>query len=88
MTMVKLAAKLVTDLDNGDDAAADSVVHHIIQLCHALNITVTAEGIETDTQYLRLRALGCDYAQGYLFAHPAPAAAINGLLNSDAAPQT
>lgn len=82
--MVKLAARLITDLDNGDAAA---VVHHIIQLCHALDITVTAEGIETETQYLRLRGLGCDYGQGYLFARPGPAGVINGLLHPGAAPE-
>jgi len=89
VTMVKLAAKLITDLDNdnGDDAAAVAVVRHIIQLCHALNITVTAEGIETETQYLRLRDLGCDYGQGYLFARPGPAGVINRLLKLDAAPR-
>jgi EAL domain-containing protein (putative c-di-GMP-specific phosphodiesterase class I) len=88
VTMVKLAASLITDLDDGDNAAAVAVVRHVIQLCHALNITVTAEGIETEAQYLRLRDLGCDYGQGYLFARPGPAGVINGLLEPGAAPET
>lgn len=86
VAMVKLAAGLITDLDKGD-AAAVAVADHIIQLCHALSITVTAEGIETETQYLRLRDLGCDYGQGYLFARPGPAGVINGLLRPGAAPE-
>ena len=56
------------------------IAHRTIQLCHDLNVTVTAEGIETETQYAALRALGCDHGQGFLFARPATAAAVTHLL--------
>jgi EAL domain-containing protein (putative c-di-GMP-specific phosphodiesterase class I) len=55
-------------------------VHRTIQLCHDLNVTVTAEGIETPTQYATLRALGCDQGQGFLLARPATARTITSLL--------
>ena len=45
----------------------------MIALGHALNLTVVAEGAETEGEVEQLRALGCDLAQGYYFARPMPA---------------
>jgi EAL domain-containing protein (putative c-di-GMP-specific phosphodiesterase class I) len=42
-------------------------------MAHALGIPTTAEGVETTGQLDRLAEMGCDMAQGYLFARPAPA---------------
>jgi len=58
---------LVTDLS---DLA---IVSAIIAMARHLNIEVVAEGIEGWQQLEKLRQLGCTYAQGYLFARPAPA---------------
>ena len=44
-----------------------------IDLAHSLGITVVAEGVESDDVLQRLRTLGCDMAQGFCLAHPAPA---------------
>jgi diguanylate cyclase (GGDEF)-like protein len=76
VTTVKLAAELVADLEDGDDATASAIVRHTTGLCHDLNITVVADGIETEMQYLRLSRLGCDLGQGALFAEPTPADAV------------
>ncbi len=46
------------------------VIESIIDLGRGLGHKVTAEGIETYEQAAALRALGCDYAQGYFFARP------------------
>ncbi|XVU29288.1 EAL domain-containing protein [Actinoplanes sp. CA-054009] len=46
------------------------VVRHVVGLCHALGVTVTAEGIEGGGQARALREAGCDHGQGYLFGRP------------------
>lgn len=47
-----------------------AIVAAVVSLGHALGLTVIAEGVETERQLAELRALGCDAAQGYLFAPP------------------
>jgi hypothetical protein len=51
-----------------------------IAFARALHLDVTAEGVETPDQAIRLRALGCDRAQGYLFARPMDEAALDAIL--------
>jgi EAL domain-containing protein (putative c-di-GMP-specific phosphodiesterase class I) len=50
-----------------------SVVQAIISIAHVLGKVTVAEGVETTGQLRTLRQLGCDFAQGYLFARPVPA---------------
>jgi diguanylate cyclase (GGDEF)-like protein/PAS domain S-box-containing protein len=59
--------------DNADDAA---IVTSVITLAHALDLRVVAEGVERPDQLDALRALGCDYVQGYLMCKPLDAAAV------------
>ncbi len=51
-----------------------AIVAAIIDLAHTLDLTVVAEGVETDAQQSLLRTLGCDALQGFLFsaARPGP----------------
>ncbi|MHB1975006.1 MAG: EAL domain-containing protein, partial [Acidimicrobiales bacterium] len=51
-----------------------------VSLGHDLDMTVVAEGIETTEQLERLRRLGCDVGQGYLFSKAVPAAEVAGVL--------
>ncbi len=53
-----------------------AIIGSVIGLAKALGLAVAAEGIETDDQATRLRALGCDLGQGYHFAKPLPVGAI------------
>ena len=62
--------------DGGGDAA---IVAAVVTMAHALGMTTIGEGIENDTQYERLRTLGCDQGQGHLFAVPLPAVAFEAL---------
>lgn len=57
----------------GIDAEDSTIVDAVVKLGHSLNLQVVAEGVETPLQLARLRELGCDRAQGFLFGRPRPA---------------
>ncbi|MFN8074451.1 MAG: EAL domain-containing protein [Kineosporiaceae bacterium] len=54
----------------GRDDSSTAVVTAIVALAQGLGMSVTAEGVETEDQYSRLRDLGVDDAQGYLLGRP------------------
>jgi len=63
-------------MDMAGDANDDAIVRTIIALARALRLAVTAEGVETVAQRDALRAMNCDYAQGFLYCRPQPACEI------------
>jgi diguanylate cyclase (GGDEF)-like protein/PAS domain S-box-containing protein len=81
---LKIDASFVRDMASDPDDAA--IVRAIIRLAHTLDLTVVAEGIETERQLRALRRLGCDFGQGYLIARPAAAADI-AIAPCEAVPQ-
>jgi diguanylate cyclase len=62
------------------DAYDAAIVKSVVDLAHAVGLTVVAEGVETPAQLDGLRRLGCDQAQGYLFDKPRPAQDLDALL--------
>ncbi|HMO81979.1 MAG TPA: bifunctional diguanylate cyclase/phosphodiesterase [Pyrinomonadaceae bacterium] len=58
----------------------DEIVRTILTLGKALNLEIVAEGIENVIQLNKLRELGCQYGQGYLFSPPRPASGIEEIL--------
>ncbi len=60
----------------GIDTEDSTIVEAVINLGHSLGLTVVGEGVETPLQLTRLRELGCDHAQGFLFGRPRPAEVI------------
>ena len=71
-----------------DDRDAAAIVHAIIDLAHALDMQVIAEGVETNDQLLFLRAYRCDRIQGYLLAKPLPEDEIPTFIQQRAEPPT
>lgn len=72
LRMLKIDRAFVSELDRPGARSANSVVMAILALARALGIEVIAEGIETEAQRDTLRSMGCNYAQGFLLARPAP----------------
>jgi EAL domain-containing protein (putative c-di-GMP-specific phosphodiesterase class I) len=69
---LKIDRSFVASIDHDEVAAA--IVGAVVAMSHALGLHVVAEGVERPGQEIRLRQLGCDAAQGYLFARPQPIA--------------
>jgi diguanylate cyclase (GGDEF)-like protein len=68
VTEVKIDQSFVSRI--GDSEADATIVGSIVELAHALNLTVVAEGVETLDVLRRLENLGCDEAQGWLVGYP------------------
>ncbi|MGD0944633.1 MAG: EAL domain-containing protein [Acidimicrobiales bacterium] len=63
-----------------ESAYNDTLLEAIVSLGQKLNMTVLAEGIETQGQLKHLRALGCEVGQGYLFSPAVPAGEVTAML--------
>jgi EAL domain-containing protein (putative c-di-GMP-specific phosphodiesterase class I) len=48
------------------------MIELVIDIADYLHVPVVAEGVETEEQYMVLKAMGCDYVQGYYFSKPVP----------------
>jgi EAL domain-containing protein (putative c-di-GMP-specific phosphodiesterase class I) len=75
---IKIDQAFVRNLEPGSDDLA--LCEAMIVMAHKLGLKVIAEGVETDAQRQLLAERGCDYAQGYLFSKPVPAAQFEALL--------
>ena len=76
---IKIDRSFVRDLAERQDCVA--IVKAISGLGQSLNISTTAEGVETEDQLDRLRAMGCTEVQGFLFSAAKPGCDIAGLLD-------
>ena len=64
-----------------NDANSAAIVHAVIALGHSLGLEVVGEGVETQAQAEHLRALGCDFMQGYLIAKPLPSGEVLAFID-------
>jgi polar amino acid transport system substrate-binding protein len=55
-----------------EDKDAQAIVYAVIAMAHSLNLSVVAEGVETDEQMKFLDSCECDQIQGYLYSKPLP----------------
>jgi diguanylate cyclase (GGDEF)-like protein/PAS domain S-box-containing protein len=76
--VIKIDRSFIQDI--GQDQETTAIVRAIISMAKALNLTLTAEGVETVEQSNLLRAWNCDRGQGYLFARPMDAETLTALL--------
>ncbi|MDQ1605099.1 MAG: hypothetical protein QOE01_2944 [Actinomycetota bacterium] len=65
---VKIDGTFVVDL--GKDPATTAIVRAVTELAHVLDLQVTAEGVESERQRSEVLSVGCEFAQGFLFARP------------------
>lgn len=78
---LKVDRAFVRDIVSSESDAA--LVETVLTLGKRMDLTVVAEGIETEEQRERLLELGCEYGQGYLFAEPMPAGECGDWLPVD-----
>jgi diguanylate cyclase (GGDEF)-like protein len=65
------------------DPKAEAIVNSIVALGKTLDLTITAEGVETEAQAEMLNDAGCDQAQGYLFGRPLSIPLADALANAE-----
>jgi EAL domain-containing protein (putative c-di-GMP-specific phosphodiesterase class I) len=76
----------VLDLEHSPEAR--EIAKAVVNLAQSLNMTVVAEGVETEGQQSILAELGCNQLQGYLFAKPMSAKALTLWALSDEGPRS
>ncbi|MBL8438288.1 MAG: EAL domain-containing protein [Zoogloeaceae bacterium] len=79
--VIKLDGSFVRSI--GQDARLRAIVRHSIELAHDLGIATVAECIESADQAELLRAMGCDFGQGFHFSRPIAADMVEALMSGN-----
>ena len=74
VSVLKIDRSFVRDIEQ--DEGGRAICKTVMALGHTLNMTIVAEGVETQAQFDFLEANGCDRFQGYLFGKPVPLAQL------------
>ena len=82
---IKIDRSFVNALENAGETGA--LVESMLKLARAMNLSVIAEGVETEAQKQRLIKYGCKYFQGHLTGHPLPVDEMAQLLGEAIPPQ-
>ncbi|MGP3950220.1 putative bifunctional diguanylate cyclase/phosphodiesterase [Streptomyces sp. 7N604] len=82
VSVLKLDGSFVRGFQDEEhpNPADETIVEAMVQLAHRLDLTVTAECVESAGQAERLRHIGCDTGQGWFYSRPVPADRISALL--------
>jgi diguanylate cyclase (GGDEF)-like protein/PAS domain S-box-containing protein len=78
MDILKIDRSFVSRIEEAEGNVA--ILEAIVTLAHQLGMEVVAEGIQTAGQVKKIRSLGCEYGQGYLFSKPVPADEAEDLI--------
>jgi len=81
LTRLKIDRSFVQNLCT--DKEDEAVVRAVAYLAESFGLEVTAEGVEREDQRKRLRELGCESAQGYLFGRPMPQERVIEIMKGD-----
>lgn len=76
--MIKVEKTFVEGQCGGNEHSM--LVRSVLAIAREFGLQVVAEGIESEEQESQLRRLGCNYGQGFLYAHPVPAERMDELL--------
>jgi diguanylate cyclase (GGDEF)-like protein/PAS domain S-box-containing protein len=76
--IIKIDKSFVRDME--DDPGDEAIIRAVLNLGRSLGIKVVAEGIETEAQAVHLRALECDFGQGFLYSKAVAASRVPGLV--------
>jgi EAL domain-containing protein (putative c-di-GMP-specific phosphodiesterase class I) len=76
--VLKIDRSFVNRMTEGEQPL--QIVKTIVELARVMGMDVVAEGVETQAQHQLLRAMGCRYGQGFLYAKPMTAEAVRELL--------
>lgn len=77
--ILKIDRSFVSEMDSHENL---QIVQTITMLSQNLGMKAVAEGVETAEQAAQLRAMTCQYAQGYFFSKPIDASSMEGLLKA------
>jgi diguanylate cyclase (GGDEF)-like protein len=69
----------------GTNGGGADIIQAILTLANSLGVQVVAEGVETDDQFARLKALNCQFMQGFLFSHPVDSEQAGSLIKKSLA---
>jgi EAL domain-containing protein (putative c-di-GMP-specific phosphodiesterase class I) len=81
---IKIAKSFTQNVTKRSDCSA--IVAAVLALGSGLGIKTVAEGVETEEQFLLLRAAGVDIVQGFLFSRPCPGSELCFGINDDVQP--
>ncbi|OYW22839.1 bifunctional diguanylate cyclase/phosphodiesterase [Sphingomonas sp. 32-62-10] len=77
---LKLDRSFVLGLGEGSDRIGTGIVQAVLDLASTMNLSVIAEGLETNRQRRHLRGMGCEFGQGYFYSKPVSAESAELLL--------
>jgi diguanylate cyclase (GGDEF)-like protein len=78
--VVKIDTSFVADLE---DPVTSAITGAVVDLAHALGMSIVAEGVENEAQLARVGELGCDACQGFFFARPLTVTELGELMRRD-----
>lgn len=83
LDVVKLDSDFFSSTLDEEISKAKKIISGVVSLVHDLSLKIVAEGVETESQYLFLKEIGCDYIQGFYFSKPLEEKVFFDLITKD-----